>query len=100
MTPVRGFTAASAVEVLKVALSEYEASIEDGKFAKPVEYQDSRGFVWQAERMIEGAAAELAKADAEALAKIRARPRRAQDRLARADAAAGTRSWSRARCRP
>ena len=72
MTPLRGFTARSAAEVLKVARREYEASIEDGRFAKPVEYQDSRGFVWQAERMIEGAAAELAKADAEALAKIRA----------------------------
>ena len=54
-----------------VALGEYEASIEDGRFTKPVEYQDSRGFVWQAERMIEGAAAELAKADADAFAKIR-----------------------------
>ena len=81
-----------------MALSEYETSIEDGRFAKPVEYQDSRGFVWQAERMIEGAAAELAKADADAFAKIRrdlaelktawpapCRPRR--------------RSWSPARCR-
>ena len=72
-----------------MALSEYETSIEDGRFAKPVEYQDSRGFVWQAERMIEGAAAELAKADAEALAKIRARIRRAQGGLAGADAARG-----------
>ena len=71
MTPLLGFTAKSAAEVLKVALSEYETSIEDGRFAKPVEYQDSRGFVWQAERMIEGAAAELAKADAGALATIR-----------------------------
>jgi hypothetical protein len=71
MTPLLGFTAKSAAEVLKVALSEYETSIEHGRFAKPVEYQDSRGFVWQAERMIEGAAAELAKADAGALATIR-----------------------------
>jgi hypothetical protein len=72
MTPVRRFTVQSAVEVLRVAQSEYEASIEDGKFAKPVEYQDSRGFVWQAERMIEGAAGELTKLDAEALGKVRA----------------------------
>ena len=71
MTPLLGYTAKSAAEVLKVALSEYETAIEDGRFAKPVEYQDSRGFVWQAERMIEGAAAELAKADADALARIR-----------------------------
>ena len=61
----------TAVEVLRVAQSEYEASIEEGKFAKPVEYQDSRGFVWQAERMIQGVAGELAKIDAEALARVR-----------------------------
>ncbi len=72
MTPVRNFTVRTAVEVLRVAQSEYETSIEDGKFVKPVEYQDSRGFVWQAERMIEGAAAELAKIDAESLGKVRA----------------------------
>ena len=71
MTPLLGFTARSAAEVLKVALSEYEAAIENGRFAKPVEYQDSRGFVWQADRMIEGAAPELAKADPAALARIR-----------------------------
>lgn len=71
MTPLLGFTARSAAEVLKVALSEYATAIEDGRFVKPVEYQDSRGFVWQAERMLEGAAAELAKADAAAFARIR-----------------------------
>jgi hypothetical protein len=71
MTPLLGFTARSAAEVLKVALSEYEGSIEDGRFAKPVEYQDSRGFVWEAERMIEAAGPELARSDADALAKIR-----------------------------
>jgi hypothetical protein len=71
MTPLLGFTARTAGEVLKVALSEYESSIENGRFAKPVEYQDSRGFVWQAERMIEGAAPELDKADPAALARIR-----------------------------
>jgi hypothetical protein len=72
MTPVRNFTVRTAVEVLRAAQSEYESSIEDGKFAKPVEYQDSRGFVWQAERMIEGSAGELTKIDAEALGKVRA----------------------------
>ena len=72
MNPLRGFTARSAAEVLKMALSEYESSIEGGRFVKPVEYQDSRGFVWQAERMIEAAAPELARVDAGALARIRA----------------------------
>jgi hypothetical protein len=72
MRPALGFTARSAAEVMKVALSEYEGAIEDGSFAKPVEYQDSRGFVWEAERMIEEVAADLAKVDAEALARMRA----------------------------
>ena len=72
MKPLLGFTARSAGEVLKVALSEYETSIEDGRFTKPVEYQDSRGFVWEAERMLEAAAPELAKVDADALARMRA----------------------------
>ena len=71
MNPLRGFTARSAAEVLKVALSEYEGSFEGDRFTKPVEYQDSRGFVWEAERMIEAAAPELARVDAQALAQIR-----------------------------
>ena len=72
MTPVRNFTVRTAIEVLRVAQSEYEASMEDGKFVKPVEYQDSRGFVLQAERMFEGAAAELTRLDKGSLDKIRA----------------------------
>jgi len=72
MNPLLGFTARSAAEVLKIALSEYEAAIEEGRFAKPVEYQDGRGFVWEAERMLEAAAADLGKADARGLARIRA----------------------------
>lgn len=71
MTPVRNFTVRSAVEVLRVAQSEYETSMEGGKFVKPVEYQDSRGFVLQAERMFEGYAAELARIDKDALTQIR-----------------------------
>jgi hypothetical protein len=72
MTPVRNFTVRTAIEVLRVAQSEYEASIEDGKFKLPVEYQDSRGFVWQAERMLEAAAPELSRIDKESLQRIRA----------------------------
>jgi hypothetical protein len=71
MSPFSGFTARSAAEVLKVAVSEYGTSLEDGRFVKPVEYQDSRGFVWEAERMLEAAAPELDKVDAEALGKVR-----------------------------
>jgi hypothetical protein len=68
MTPNRTFAVKSAIEVLRTAQTEYEASMEGGRFTKPVEYQDSRGFVWQAERMIEAAAA----ADRAVRAKTRA----------------------------
>jgi hypothetical protein len=56
MRPEQSFAIKSAIEVLRVAQSEYEGAMEDGRFTKPVEYQDSRGFVWQAERAIEAAA--------------------------------------------
>jgi hypothetical protein len=72
MHPPLRFTVRSAVEVLKSAQSEYEESMENGRFVKPVEYQDSRGFVWQAQSMFEGAAKELARLDAASLEKIRA----------------------------
>jgi hypothetical protein len=72
MTPSpRRFTVETAVEVLRVAQSEYEASIENGKIALPVEYQDSRGFVWQAESMLEAAAPELQRIDKDAYAAVR-----------------------------
>ena len=57
MRPAQKFAIQSAVEVLRTAQSEYEASMENGVFVKPVEYQDSRGFVWRAEAVIEAAAA-------------------------------------------
>jgi hypothetical protein len=58
--------------VLKTAQSEYAEAIEEGKFTKPVEYQDSRGFVLQSERMLAAVANELEGIDAAALAKVRA----------------------------
>jgi hypothetical protein len=71
MHPPYRFTVQSAVQILRVAQSEYEASIEDGKFKLPVEYQDSRGFVLRAERMIESVAGILGKLDAQALQRLR-----------------------------
>ena len=47
--PLTSFAARTANEVFKVAASEYEASMEDGKFVNPMEYQDARGFVLAAE---------------------------------------------------
>ena len=67
-----GLVTEAAVEALKSATGEYKQAIVDGKFAKPVEYQDARGFVWQAERMIESVAPDLEKKNAAAFAEVRA----------------------------
>lgn len=72
MRPERKFAIQSAVEVLRTAQSEYEGAMQNGAFTKPVEYQDSRGFVWRAERVIEEAAKAGPKPlDADSLAKVR-----------------------------
>jgi hypothetical protein len=67
-----GFTVEAAVEALKSATSEYQQAIVNGRIAKPVEYQDARGFIWNADRMVESVAPELQKKDAAALAEVRA----------------------------
>jgi hypothetical protein len=67
-----GFVVEAAVEALKMATGEYQQAIVQGRIAKPVEYQDARGFVWQADGMIESVAAELQKKDAAALQGLRA----------------------------
>ena len=69
--PLRTFTVKTVLAVLRVAQSEYESSIEDGKFTKPVEYQDSRGFVWQSERMLSAIAGELEGIDGAGFATVR-----------------------------
>ena len=65
------FAVETALEVLKSATGEYRQAIVKDRIAKPVEYQDARGFVWQAERMITGVAPALEKKDAGALDQIR-----------------------------
>lgn len=67
-----GFEIEAAVELLKIAGSEYGSSIEKGKFVKVVEYQDARGFILHAEQMVEAVAADLEKKDAAALKQVRA----------------------------
>ena len=67
-----GFTVKAAVETLRAAAGEYQAAIVGGRIAKPVEYQDARGFILQAERMIESVAADLQKRDAGSLGRMRA----------------------------
>jgi hypothetical protein len=57
---------------MKAAANEYQQAIVAGRIAKPVEYQDARGFIWQAERMIDSVAADLQKKDEAALHEVRA----------------------------
>ena len=66
------FTVETALETLKSAAGEYEEAVVKGRIAKPVEYQDARGFILQAESMIESVAPALEKKDGEALAQARA----------------------------
>lgn len=66
-----GFVVETALELLKSATSEYKQAIAKGRVAKPVEYQDARGFVWQAERMIEALAPALEKKNADSLKQVR-----------------------------
>jgi hypothetical protein len=65
------FEVETALELLKSSTNEYQQAIVKGRIAKPVEYQDSRGFVWQSERMIESVAPALEKKNADALKAVR-----------------------------
>jgi len=68
----QGFSVEAALELLKSSTGEYEEAVVKGRIAKPVEYQDARGFVLQAEKMIESVAPGLETRDAEALKHVRA----------------------------
>ena len=57
--------------ILRTAVGEYGEAIEGGRIAKPVEYQDSRGFVFYAERLLGSIAGELEAKDKVALAEMR-----------------------------
>jgi hypothetical protein len=65
------FALESMLEVLQTAADEYEEAIEGGRISNVVEYQDARGFVFEAERLFESIADELAKKDASATEVIR-----------------------------
>jgi hypothetical protein len=68
-----GFVVQAAIESIKTAAGEYENAIVGGRIAKPVEYQDARGFILEGDRLIESVAAGLEKKDAAALKALRAR---------------------------
>jgi len=61
----------AALETLKSATGEYQEAVVKGRIAKPVEYEDARGFVLHAEKMIDTVAPGLEKKDADALKHVR-----------------------------
>jgi hypothetical protein len=66
------FTVAVSIAVLKSAPDEYDDAVAKGRIVRPIGYQTARGFVLQADRMIESVAGELQTSNAAALADIRA----------------------------
>ena len=93
-----GFVVEAAVEALKAAAGEYQQAIVGGRIAKPVEYQDARGFIWQAERMIESVAPDLQKKDAAALRAGARGTGRVEEGASRRHAAANAGQGSRRAC--
>jgi hypothetical protein len=67
-----GFVVEAAVEALKAATGEYQQAVVGNRIVKPVEYQDARGFILQADRMIESVAPDLQQKDPAALGQVRA----------------------------
>jgi hypothetical protein len=66
------FTVETALELLKSAAGEYEEAIVKGRIGKPVEYQDARGFVWEAAVLVDSVAGQLEKTHADALKRTQA----------------------------
>lgn len=64
------FALAVVGRLLDTAADEYKQALEGGRIANPVEYQDSRGFVWTAEDLVQGMAQALKAKDAEAYAAV------------------------------
>jgi hypothetical protein len=61
----------TVIATLQSAAAEYGEAIENGKFTKPVEYQDSRGFVMFAAKLFETLAPEIEKKDKATVAAVR-----------------------------
>ncbi len=65
------FVTQVAVAVLHAAVDEYEDAAAQGRIVRPIGYQTARGFVLQADRMIESVAVPLSLAAPEPLADVR-----------------------------
>lgn len=55
-----------ALRLLKQAAEEYEAAVADGNIVNVAEYQDSRGFVWVAEDLVQSVSDKLRAKDDDA----------------------------------
>jgi hypothetical protein len=64
------FTVTVALSLLKTAPDEYDDAVQKGRVVRPTGYQTARGFVLQAERMIQGVAGEYPGDNAVALSDI------------------------------
>lgn len=60
-----------AIEVVKTAVEEYEDAVANGRISHPVGYRTARGFILQADRMIESVVGDLEVKNAEALRDMR-----------------------------
>ena len=61
---------ATVVALSQSAAGEYSGAIEDGRITKPVEYQDSRGFVFYGAKLLASVDHDLKTIDAEGLANL------------------------------
>jgi hypothetical protein len=66
------FVVDTVLEMLRTATGEYEEAIAKGRIAKPVEYQDSRGFVFEAEKLFGTVAEGIGQKDADAVKGVQA----------------------------
>ena len=65
------FVTQVAIAVLKAAPDEYEDAVAKDRIVRPIGYQTARGFILQADRMIESVAVALSFDKPEPLADIR-----------------------------
>jgi hypothetical protein len=66
------FVVQVAIAVLKTAPDEFDDAVTNGRIVRPIGYQTARGFILQADRMIESVAPELEVNNAAAFSEIRA----------------------------
>lgn len=64
-------TVAVVLAVLQSATGEYGEAIEKGRITKPVEYQDSRGFVFHGSKMLDEVLPDLTKVNADAATSLK-----------------------------